>query len=92
MNLYACRYSYSQDGEPTIIPKSSKKIKLGQASELSKIDRLKINKLYQCGQCQTSRALAKTMRQKWELTGDLSPTVKISKSLLSPSAGDVDDH
>lgn len=84
------RYSYSQDGEPTIIPKSSKKIKLGQASELSKIDRLKINKLYQCGQCQTSSANLYHVAKRG--TADLSPTVKISKSLLSPSAGDVDDH
>ncbi|XP_068602031.1 hatching enzyme 1.2 [Brachionichthys hirsutus] len=42
-------YAYSQDGEPTIVPKSSKSIKLGQASSLSHIDKLKINKLYQCG-------------------------------------------
>ncbi|XP_061580479.1 hatching enzyme 1.2-like [Cololabis saira] len=42
------KYSYSQDGEPTIIPKSSRNIKLGQASKLSHIDKLKINRLYQC--------------------------------------------
>uniref|UniRef100_A0A7N8YFV2 Metalloendopeptidase n=1 Tax=Mastacembelus armatus TaxID=205130 RepID=A0A7N8YFV2_9TELE len=42
-------YAYSQDGEPTIIPKSSKNIKLGQTLTLSHIDKLKINKLYKCG-------------------------------------------
>ncbi|KAM9850863.1 high choriolytic enzyme 1 [Aulostomus maculatus] len=42
-------FAYSQDGEPTIIPKNSKDIKLGQASSLSHIDRLKINRLYKCG-------------------------------------------
>ncbi|XP_031155173.1 low choriolytic enzyme [Sander lucioperca] len=45
-------YAYSQDGEPTIIPKNSqngKDIKLGQASTLSHIDQMKINKLYKCG-------------------------------------------
>ncbi|XP_040004644.1 low choriolytic enzyme isoform X3 [Xiphias gladius] len=41
-------FAYSQDGEPTIIPKNSKDIKLGQASTLSHIDKLKINKLYKC--------------------------------------------
>lgn len=48
------RYSYSQDGEPTIVPKNSKNTKLGQSSSLSHIDKLKINKLYQCGWCQIS--------------------------------------
>lgn len=43
------RYAYSQDGEPTIVPKTGRKVKLGQTTELSRIDRLKINKLYQCG-------------------------------------------
>ncbi|XP_041662213.1 low choriolytic enzyme isoform X3 [Cheilinus undulatus] len=44
-------YAYSQDGEPTIIPKNSntKEIKLGQTTSLSHIDKLKINKLYNCG-------------------------------------------
>ncbi|KAF0026504.1 hypothetical protein F2P81_021241 [Scophthalmus maximus] len=41
-------YAYSQSGEPTIIPKNRKDIKLGQASTLSHIDKMKINKLYKC--------------------------------------------
>ncbi|XP_072253259.1 hatching enzyme 1.2 [Leuresthes tenuis] len=41
-------YAYSMDGEPTIIPKNSRNIKLGQTSSLSHIDKLKINRLYQC--------------------------------------------
>ncbi|XP_041806106.1 low choriolytic enzyme [Chelmon rostratus] len=42
-------FAYSQDGEPTIVPKNSKNIRLGQTTSLSHIDKLKINKLYQCG-------------------------------------------
>ncbi|KAK1903076.1 Low choriolytic enzyme [Dissostichus eleginoides] len=45
-------FAYSQDGSPTIIPKNnqnSKDIKLGQVSSLSRIDKMKINKLYKCG-------------------------------------------
>ncbi|KAM7407562.1 hypothetical protein PAMA_003334 [Pampus argenteus] len=41
-------YAYSQDGEPTIVPRNSNVIKLGQASTLSHIDKLKINRLYKC--------------------------------------------
>lgn len=48
------RFAYSQDGQPTLIPKNSKDIKLGQALTLSPIDRMKINKLYQCGWYQIS--------------------------------------
>uniref|UniRef100_A0A3Q3W035 Metalloendopeptidase n=1 Tax=Mola mola TaxID=94237 RepID=A0A3Q3W035_MOLML len=42
-------YSYSMEGEPTIIPKNSKNTKLGQTSYLSNLDKLKINRLYKCG-------------------------------------------
>ncbi|XP_056892324.1 hatching enzyme 1.2 [Takifugu flavidus] len=41
-------YTYSQSGEPTIIPKNSNNIRLGQVTSLSKIDKMKINKLYDC--------------------------------------------
>uniref|UniRef100_A0AAQ4PEL2 Metalloendopeptidase n=1 Tax=Gasterosteus aculeatus aculeatus TaxID=481459 RepID=A0AAQ4PEL2_GASAC len=44
-------YAYSQDGEPTIIPKNSQNsnnIRLGQATALSHLDTMKINKLYKC--------------------------------------------
>ncbi|XP_037542854.1 high choriolytic enzyme 1 [Nematolebias whitei] len=41
-------YAYSMDGEPTIVPKTNRNIKLGQASSLSHIDALKINRLYEC--------------------------------------------
>lgn len=55
MLMWICsRYAYSRDGEPTIIPKNSNMIKLGQSSSISRIDKLKINKLYQCGWYQTS--------------------------------------
>lgn len=53
-NVYVFRYAYSQDGQPTIVPKNNKNIKLGQSSSLSRIDKLKINKLYNCGRYQTS--------------------------------------
>lgn len=53
-NVYIFRFAYSQDGEPTIVPKNSKNIRLGQTTSLSHIDKLKINKLYQCGWYQTS--------------------------------------
>ncbi|XP_072300486.1 hatching enzyme 1.2 [Eucyclogobius newberryi] len=42
-------YAYSQDGQPTIIPKSSQNIKIGQATTPSHIDKMKINRLYKCG-------------------------------------------
>lgn len=48
--MYTLRYAYSQDGEPTIIPKNTNDMKLGQTSTLSNIDKLKINRLYKCGQ------------------------------------------
>ncbi|XP_053733833.1 hatching enzyme 1.2 isoform X1 [Synchiropus splendidus] len=42
-------YAYSEDGEPTIVPKNNKNVKLGQATTLSPVDKMKINKLYNCG-------------------------------------------
>ncbi|KAM8857123.1 uncharacterized protein ACB058_008903 [Synchiropus picturatus] len=41
-------YAYSEDGEPTIVPKNNKNVKLGQATTLSPVDKMKINKLYNC--------------------------------------------
>uniref|UniRef100_A0A3B4ABQ3 Metalloendopeptidase n=1 Tax=Periophthalmus magnuspinnatus TaxID=409849 RepID=A0A3B4ABQ3_9GOBI len=42
-------YAYSQDGNPTIVPKSSQNVKIGQATTPSHIDKMKINRLYKCG-------------------------------------------
>ncbi|XP_034042933.1 low choriolytic enzyme [Thalassophryne amazonica] len=47
--LHFGKYAYSQDGQPTIVPKNAKEVKLGQAFGLSRIDKMKINKLYKCG-------------------------------------------
>lgn len=47
--MYMFRYAYSQRGEATILPKDNGNIQLGQALSLSHIDRLKINRLYNCG-------------------------------------------
>uniref|UniRef100_A0A4W5LQB1 Metalloendopeptidase n=1 Tax=Hucho hucho TaxID=62062 RepID=A0A4W5LQB1_9TELE len=40
-------YSYSEDGDPTIIPKR-KNTQLGQRTGLSELDKMKINILYKC--------------------------------------------
>lgn len=71
---HTLRYTYSQSGEPTIIPKNSNNIKLGQATSLSRIDKLKINKLYDCGQEQISH------NNPWTT---VLPNAQIFKSLLS---------
>ncbi|XP_060731584.1 hatching enzyme 1.2 isoform X1 [Tachysurus vachellii] len=42
------KYAYSENGDPTIVPKRSWNIKLGQRFGPSKIDVMKINKLYEC--------------------------------------------
>uniref|UniRef100_A0A3P9IQB8 Metalloendopeptidase n=1 Tax=Oryzias latipes TaxID=8090 RepID=A0A3P9IQB8_ORYLA len=42
-------YAYSMDGQPTLVAKNNRNMKLGQASSLSHTDKLKINRLYQCG-------------------------------------------
>lgn len=93
------RYAYSQDGEPTIIPKSSrssKDIKLGQASTLSHIDKLKINKLYKCGRYQTSWPNLHYFRAS-RLTVLQNNTRHVTHcqtfdSFLSLSAGGKDDY
>ncbi|KAL0985678.1 hypothetical protein UPYG_G00160390 [Umbra pygmaea] len=41
-------YAYSEDGDPTIVPKRNKAVKMGQRSSLSALDKMKINKLYKC--------------------------------------------
>ncbi|XP_012733773.2 high choriolytic enzyme 1 [Fundulus heteroclitus] len=41
-------YAYSMSGEPTIVPKNGRIVKLGHSSSLSHTDKLKINRLYQC--------------------------------------------
>ncbi|TSR51430.1 Embryonic protein UVS.2 [Bagarius yarrelli] len=42
------RYAYSEDGDPTIVPKQSWNNKLGQIFGPSELDVMKINKLYKC--------------------------------------------
>ncbi|KAM4608571.1 hatching enzyme 1.2 [Polymixia lowei] len=41
-------YAYSEGGQPTIVPKNTRGIQLGQAATPSHIDKLKINRLYKC--------------------------------------------
>ena len=82
-NVYVFRYAYSQDGQPTIVPKNNKNIKLGQSSSLSRIDKLKINKLYNCGQYQNILSQPPLFQRSYCQTFDFS---------LSLSAGDADDN
>ncbi|KAI1898308.1 hypothetical protein AGOR_G00070990 [Albula goreensis] len=42
------RYAYSEDGDPTIVPRRNPNAKMGQIFGPSAIDKLKINKLYKC--------------------------------------------
>uniref|UniRef100_A0A4W4H8E2 Metalloendopeptidase n=1 Tax=Electrophorus electricus TaxID=8005 RepID=A0A4W4H8E2_ELEEL len=42
------KYSYSEDGEPTVVPKRHWNVKLGQRFGPSELDIMKINKLYKC--------------------------------------------
>ncbi|KAI5088057.1 high choriolytic enzyme 1-like isoform X1, partial [Silurus meridionalis] len=42
------KFAYSEDGDPTIVPKRSWNIKLGQRFGPSELDIMKINKLYKC--------------------------------------------
>uniref|UniRef100_A0A8C4SRJ5 Metalloendopeptidase n=1 Tax=Erpetoichthys calabaricus TaxID=27687 RepID=A0A8C4SRJ5_ERPCA len=43
------KYAYSEDGLPTILPKSNINVQIGQRFGPSPTDKLKINKLYKCG-------------------------------------------
>ncbi|XP_066544159.1 hatching enzyme 1.2 isoform X2 [Amia ocellicauda] len=43
------KYAYSEDGDPTIVPKPNPNIQIGQRFGPSAIDKMKINKLYKCG-------------------------------------------
>ncbi|XP_039612291.1 low choriolytic enzyme-like isoform X2 [Polypterus senegalus] len=42
------KYAYSEDGLPTILPKSNINVQIGQRFGPSPTDKLKINKLYKC--------------------------------------------
>ncbi|XP_056610091.1 hatching enzyme 1.2 [Triplophysa dalaica] len=42
------KYAYSEDGGPTIIPKRNRNVKIGQRFGPSDLDKMKINKLYNC--------------------------------------------
>ncbi|TRY99643.1 hypothetical protein DNTS_000105, partial [Danionella cerebrum] len=42
------KYAFSEDGEPTIVPKRNWNVKIGQRSGPSHLDTTKINKLYDC--------------------------------------------
>lgn len=44
-----CRYAFSEDGGPTIIPKPDPYIPIGQRDGPSHLDLHKINTLYDCG-------------------------------------------
>ncbi|XP_018621695.2 low choriolytic enzyme [Scleropages formosus] len=43
------KYAYSEDGDPTILPKKNPNAQLGQRFGPSELDKFKINKLYKCG-------------------------------------------
>ncbi|KAG5852498.1 hypothetical protein ANANG_G00063060 [Anguilla anguilla] len=45
------KFAYSEDGEPTIIPKKNPNARMGQIFGPSAMDKLKINKLYKCCKC-----------------------------------------
>ncbi|XP_006636778.2 hatching enzyme 1.2-like [Lepisosteus oculatus] len=43
------KYAFSEDGDPTIVPKPNPNVPIGQREGPSSIDLLKINTLYKCG-------------------------------------------
>ncbi|XP_031433702.1 hatching enzyme 1.2 [Clupea harengus] len=42
-------YAYSEDGDPTVVPKTSWSVQMGQGYGPSRLDKFKINQLYKCG-------------------------------------------
>ncbi|XP_041922792.1 hatching enzyme 1.2 isoform X2 [Alosa sapidissima] len=47
--MHYSMYAYSEDGDPTIVPKSSWNVQMGQGYGPSRLDKVKINRLYKCG-------------------------------------------
>uniref|UniRef100_A0A0E9XMX5 Peptidase M12A domain-containing protein n=1 Tax=Anguilla anguilla TaxID=7936 RepID=A0A0E9XMX5_ANGAN len=43
------RYAFSKNREPTIIPIPNSNVEIGRAKQMSRLDILRINKLYGCG-------------------------------------------
>lgn len=47
-NHFCCRYFFSQEGSPTVLPKQGGE-QMGQRTHLSQLDIQRLNKLYHCG-------------------------------------------
>lgn len=46
--LFCCRYFFSKDGGPTVLPKQGGE-QMGQRTHLSHLDIERLNRLYHCG-------------------------------------------
>uniref|UniRef100_A0A8C9VG77 Metalloendopeptidase n=1 Tax=Scleropages formosus TaxID=113540 RepID=A0A8C9VG77_SCLFO len=55
------KYAYSEDGDPTILPKKNPNAQLGQRFGPSELDKFKINKLYKCGELHASCKIDKKL-------------------------------